>query len=245
MPSSAITRAVLVIFPGALGDLICLMPTLRANRATPSGGSARADGARAELARFGNRPAWNRSWPFDIGPARSRTAIRGARRTGGRRGAKVSSDRSHRCIRSLPPMTRISAAALDAVTEGRAGCFSFRPAGAGHRRRWVLAGNRRRRAGPPLDCSIELDREDLDLAEDRLARLGLEAGRYMLVPSPGSGSPAKNWPAENFVALAKTLASRIRSLVILGPAESSAWTGSLPRAVCRRYQTLTLPKWRR
>ena len=38
---------------------------------------------------------------------------------------------------------------------------------------------------------------------------------------PGSGSPAKNWPAENFIALAKTLVSRITSLVILGPAEAA------------------------
>jgi ADP-heptose:LPS heptosyltransferase len=72
----------------------------------------------------------------------------------------------------------------------------------------------------PSDCSIELYREDLDLAEDRLAGLGLEAGRYLIV-LPGSGSLAKNWPPENFIAVAMTLASRIRSMVILGPAEST------------------------
>ena len=58
------------------------------------------------------------------------------------------------------------------------------------------------------------------MAEDRLASLGLEAGNFMLI-LPGSGSAAKNWPAENFVALAKMLAARIRSLVILGPAEAA------------------------
>jgi RND superfamily putative drug exporter len=55
--------------------------------ATTSGRSARADGARGTGA-LRDRPAWNRSWTFDR-LARSRTAIRGARRTGGRRGAKV------------------------------------------------------------------------------------------------------------------------------------------------------------
>ena len=71
-----------------------------------------------------------------------------------------------------------------------------------------------------MDCSFELYREDLDLAEDRLAGLGLDAGKFMLV-LPGSGSLAKNWPAENFAALTVMLAPRIRSLVILGPAEAA------------------------
>jgi ADP-heptose:LPS heptosyltransferase len=70
-----------------------------------------------------------------------------------------------------------------------------------------------------LDCSFDIYREELEVAEDRLADLGLAAGNFILI-LPGSGSKAKNWPAENFVSLATILAPRIRSLAILGPAES-------------------------
>ena len=107
------------------------------------------------------------------------------------------------------------------ATDGRASFFPFRPVGAGH----VAAAYLKEieqvdDAAAPLDCSVELYPEDIELAEDRLASSGLEAGNFMMI-LPGSGSAAKNWPTENFVALAKMLAARIRSLVILGPAEAA------------------------
>src|ERR1700675_3098874 len=51
MSPSAITRPILVIFPGALGDLICLVPTLRAIARRHPGAQLELM-ARAELARF-------------------------------------------------------------------------------------------------------------------------------------------------------------------------------------------------
>ena len=74
-------------------------------------------------------------------------------------------------------------------------------------------------ASAALDCSFDIYPEELEVAEDRLADLGLAAGNFVLI-LPGSGSKAKNWPAENFVSLATILTPRIRPLVILGPAES-------------------------
>jgi ADP-heptose:LPS heptosyltransferase len=220
-PPSAVTRPVLVIFPGALGDLICLVPTLRAiARRHPDAPLELM--ARAELARF----AIGR-----LGIAHGHSIDR--REVGqlfaAQRGAVAAEAR--RFFGSFAQVYSFFAAddapfraALDATTEGRAKYFSFRPPGAGH----VAAGYLREIGedlAHPLDCSIELYREDLDLAEDRLAGLGLEVGRYIvgryIVVLPGSGSPAKNWPVENFVGLAKTLASRIRPLVILGPAEAA------------------------
>jgi ADP-heptose:LPS heptosyltransferase len=219
MPPSAVTRSVLVIFPGALGDLICLVPTLRAiARRHPDAPLELM--ARAELARF----AVGR-----LGIAHGHSIDR--REVGhlfAARGGPIAAE-ARRFFGSFAQVYSFFAAddapfraALDAATEGHAACFSFRPSGAGH----VAAGYLREigeDAAEPLECSIELYREDLDLAEDRLAGLGLEAGRYIVV-LPGSGSPAKNWPAENFVALAKKLTSRSRSLVILGPAESDLET---------------------
>jgi len=214
--SAAIKRPVLVIFPGALGDLICLVPTLRAiARRHP--GVALELMARAELARFAiGRLGITHGHSIDRREVAQLFAARGG----------PVAEEARTFFGSFAQVYSFFAAddahfraALDAATEGRANCFSFRPPGAGH----VAAGYLREigeDVADPLDCSIELYREDLDLAEDRLASLGLEAGRYMIM-LPGSGSPAKNWPAENFVALAKTLTSRIRSLVILGPAEST------------------------
>jgi ADP-heptose:LPS heptosyltransferase len=217
MPPSAVsTRPVLVIFPGALGDLICLVPTLRAiARRHP--GAALELMARAELARFAiGRLGIKHGHSIDRREVAQLFAARGG----------PVAEEARMFFGSFAQVYSFFAAddahfraALDAATEGRANCFSFGPSGTGH----VAAGYLREigeDVADPLDCSIELYREDLDLAEDRLAGLGLEAGRYMIM-LPGSGSPAKNWPAENFVALAKTLASRIRSLVMLGPAEST------------------------
>jgi Glycosyltransferase family 9 (heptosyltransferase) len=130
--------------------------------------------------------------------------------------------------------------ALEAATHGRASFIPFRPPGVGHVAAAYLrelgvsdplgvdanpVGSSMPSKTPEeddeglLDCSIELYREDLDLTEDRLASLGLNIGKYLLV-LPGSGSIAKNWPTENFIALATKLALRIPTLVVLGPAEA-------------------------
>jgi ADP-heptose:LPS heptosyltransferase len=216
MPPSAVTRSVLVIFPGALGDLICLVPTLRAiarrHPGAPLELMARAELARFAIGRLGiiHGHSIDRREVGHLFAARGGPVAEEACRFFGSFGQVYSffaADDAH------------FRAALDAATEGRANCFLFRPPGEGH-----VATGYLREIGEdvvePLDCSIELDREDLDLAEDRLAGLDLEAGRYLVV-LPGSGSPTKNWPAENFIALAKKLASRISSLVILGPAEAA------------------------
>lgn len=218
-PSAVYTRPVLVIFPGALGDLICLVPTLRAI-ARHHPGAALELMARAELARFATgRLGITHGHSIDRREVAQLFAARGG----------PVAEEARTFFGSFAQVYSFFAAddahfraALDTATEGRANCFSFRPPGAGH----VAAGYLREigeNVADPEDCSIELYREDLDLAEDRRAGLGLEVGRYMIM-LPGSGSPAKNWPAENFIALAKTLASRIRSLVILGPAESTQET---------------------
>lgn len=220
MPPSAVsTRPVLVIFPGALGDLICLVPTLRAiARRHP--GAVLELMARAELARFATgRLGITHGHSIDRREIAQLFAAQGGPVAAEARTFFGSFAQVYSFFAADDAHFR---AALETATEGRANCFSFRPSGTGH----VAAGYLREigeEVADPLDCSIELYREDLDVAEDRLAGLGLEAGRYMIM-LPGSGSPAKNWPAENFIALAKTLASRIRSLVILGPAESTQET---------------------
>ena len=221
-----------MIFPGALGDLICLIPALRAlarhhPRATPD--STLELMARAELARFATgrldfTPSYSRGYSIDrrevaqLFAAGSGPVASEARAFFGAFSHVYSffgADDEH------------FRAALEDASGGRASFFPFRPPGAGH----VAAAYLRQihaylgtpagaDAAAALNCSFELHREDLDLAEDRLAGLGLEPRRFILI-LPGSGSFVKNWPAENFAALAEALATRLHPLVILGPAEAA------------------------
>jgi ADP-heptose:LPS heptosyltransferase len=215
-PSATIKRPILVIFPGALGDLICLVPTLRAIARRHPGVPLELM-ARAELARFATgRLGITHGHSIDRREVAQLFVARGGPIAEEARAFFGSFAQVYSFFAADDAHFR---AALAAAAEGRASCFPFRPPGAGH----VAAGYLREigeDVAEPFDCSIELSREDLDVAEDRLVGLGLEAGHYLMV-LPGSGSPAKNWPVGNFVALAKRLASRIRSLVILGPAEST------------------------
>src|ERR1019366_6586371 len=69
---------------------------------------------------------------------------------------------------------------LDAASGARASYFPFRPPGAGHVAECYLRliePDAREMPSNAFDCSFELNREDLDLAEDRLAGLGLEVGQ--------------------------------------------------------------------
>lgn len=214
------SKSILVIFPGALGDLICLIPALRA-LAKRHAGAPLDLMARADLARF----ATGR-----IGVAHGHSIDRRevAQLFGAGTGPIGSEARAF--FGSFAQIYSFFAAddenfriALDAARGGPANYFPFRPPAAGH----VAAGYLREigmaiaaESAESLDCSIELSRDDLDAAQVRLARLGLEVGNYVLV-LPGSGSGAKNWPAGNFVALTELLAPRLRPLVVLGPADNA------------------------
>ena len=251
---------ILVIFPGALGDLICVIPALRAIARQHPGAPVELM-ARAELARFatgrlgfphGHREGDAKGDLLDLGHRHSCALSRGhsidrrevaqlfAARSGQiEKEARAffgsfahvysffASDDAHFCT------------ALTAATGGRASFYPFRPTGAGHVAAGYLRENGTENDAEPengtktseiealaaLKCSFDLYPEELDLAEDRLAGLGLAAGNFMLI-LPGSGSKAKNWPVENFVSIATMLSpaammtQRIRPLVILGPAES-------------------------
>jgi heptosyltransferase III len=218
--SSSVPGSILVIFPGALGDLICLIPTLRAIARRYPGATVELM-ARAELARFAtgrlgvvHGHSIDRREVAQLFAAGSGTIAAEARTYFG------SFDHVYSFFAADDERFR---AALDAASDGRASYFPFHPPGAGHVAECYLRlidPDAREMPSSALDCSLELYREDLDLAEDRLAGLGLEAGHFIIV-SPGSGSIAKNWPAQNFAALAAALIPRIRPLVILGPAEAA------------------------
>ncbi|MGO9450067.1 MAG: glycosyltransferase family 9 protein [Candidatus Binataceae bacterium] len=92
----------------------------------------------------------------------------------------------------------------------------FRPPGAGHIARLYLESIGA--AGAPLELGIDLLDDDLESAGRVLRDLNVVRGKFLLV-FPGSGSPAKNWPADRFAELAEQIAPVLMPIVVLGPAE--------------------------
>jgi len=210
-----------VIFPGALGDLICALPALRTLARRHPGASLELM-ARAELARFA------------VG------------RLGAVHGHSI--DRREMGQLFLPPemagLDPLRAffggfshtysffaadnanlrASLTLVAGGPVVFIPFRPSGDDH-----MAALYLREVEQPTEAfdrdslannRIAVLQEDLASARTVLDKLGLQPRDFLLI-LPGSGSPAKNWPAEHFAALAAILSSQGPSMVLIGPAEAA------------------------
>ncbi len=209
----------LIIFPGALGDLMCAAPAMRFLMAQHSSGSRAELMARAELARFAiGRMGFVHGHSIDRREVGHLFA--GSARLAPEASAFFGQFDEVRSFFASDDAGFV--AALSAATGGRARFYPFRPDGAGPIARLYLQA-----VGASPDVSgaarLELYPEDLDTADDRLEAAGLKAGGYVAI-FPGSGSAGKNWPVENFVALAQQLPSPLRPLAILGPAESRLGT---------------------
>jgi ADP-heptose:LPS heptosyltransferase len=210
---SAQIRRVLVIFPGALGDLMCLMPALDAISRRHPGASVELM-ARFELARLvAGRSVVARAHSIDareVGAffADETSLNPNARRFFGdfdRIYSFFASDDARFCER------------LAAANDAEVSFHSFRPGGEGH----VSEGYLRAvgEGTSMLDARLEPTADDL-----AAARALLESKcdvSNLIVIFPGSGSPAKNWPANRFAALASTLSKLASAAVILGPAEAA------------------------
>jgi len=210
--NTGIRQRLLVIFPGALGDLICLVPALGAISRRHPGVSLEL-AARLELARFA------------VG------------RMGIAQGHSIDRrEMSHLFIEGGSPEARAFFGAFNHIYSFFADddpCFKrslaaiaksvsfmpFRPPGTRHAAECYLRALGEM-AESELEARIGLLDQDRQSASRELARIELVPGDYLLV-LPGSGSPKKNWPAENFAELAHRVAPRGRSLVVLGPAEAA------------------------
>ncbi len=218
------TERVLVIFPGALGDLICLGPALRALARRHHDATLELM-AREELARF----AVDR-----MGVARI-----GITRTGIARSHSIDRREVAALFAEEPDLfasddARFRRALEAAAAPGAVSFHAFRPAAPGHVAAGYLdeIGERGEPPDVPLDAHFEVLADDIAEATQALARLGLGDTRVVLF-FPGSGSPHKNWPAENFAALADALPQSLRALVVLGPAESTLEPLFVARGIAR------------
>ena len=215
--TAPIRDRVLVIFPGALGDLICLLPALRilARRYHDCDLELMA---RAELANFAvGRMGIVRAHSIDrrelsllFSPADDATPrAREFFKTFSRVHSFFGFDNAH--LRQTLPQ----------AAGGGVFFHPFRPAAEGHIAAAYVdsLGEPLNGGGLPADtATIDLTAGDLAQARRMIASRGTEAGRYILL-MPGSGSRTKNWPAESYLQLARDLGSSTAIVTVLGPAE--------------------------
>jgi heptosyltransferase-3 len=222
---------VLVIFPGALGDLICLGPALRA-LARRHRTAALELMAREELARFAvGRMGIARA--HSIGRREVAMLFAGGDGIAQAAGFFGAFARIYSFFASGDECFRRSLECADAT--GAVTFHAFRPRRPGH----VAAGyldeiGERIAPGAPLEGRIDVLDGDVEDARRMLAARGLDRASVLLL-FPGSGGAHKNWPLRNFVALAAALAARLRPLAVLGPAEA----GMEPAFAARGIATLT------
>jgi heptosyltransferase-3 len=208
----ATVNRVLVIFPGALGDLMCLLPALDAIARRHSGDSVELM-ARFELARLAvGRTIVQRAHSID---AREVGGLFSDEPAGGARGLFGGFDRIYSFFASDDERFR---ARLTAATDAVVSFYPFRPVGDGHVSEAYLRAIGADAA--PVERRLEPTAEDLAAAARVLARSGRDSSRLIVI-FPGSGSLAKNWPAEKFAALASKLSKRASVAIVLGPAEES------------------------
>jgi ADP-heptose:LPS heptosyltransferase len=206
------TERVLVIFPGALGDLMCLMPALAAIAQRYQGASIELM-ARFDLARLAaGRTVVARAHSID---ARQVGELFADDSTGNARQFFSDFDRIYSFFASDDPRFR---ARLAAATDAVVSFHGFRPDGDGH----VSAGYLRAvdAAASQVFTRLEPTPDDLAAASRVLTQAKCDASRLIVI-FPGSGSRTKNWPPDKFAALAAMLTKRASAAVILGPAETS------------------------
>lgn len=203
----------LIIFPGALGDLICFLPALHvlADRYREIGFELMA---REELARFAvQRMGIAAGHSVD----RREVALLFSKRGGEPISVREFFGQFERIDSFFASDNPQFCSSLIQAARGRVYTYPFRPAGFGHIAKSylrVVIGDH----GETLDNSLELTQDDLRKASRRLRDFGLQANNFVLV-LPGSGSPRKNWPAENYALLCQRIQLRYQVLVVLGPAE--------------------------
>ncbi len=211
-------RRVLVIFPGALGDFICVMPAIEAIAARYRGASIELM-ARAELARLAvGRTVVARGYSIDApqaGALFSDTgdASRQAREFFG------GYERIYSFFASSDARFRTR---LVAATGGEVSFHPFRPIYDGSSEPHIAASYLRSigAADAPMRPRIEATVDDMQAASDAISSVRCDPSNLIAI-FPGSGSMRKNWPVDKFATLGKMLAGTSGVVFILGPAESA------------------------
>ncbi|MGD0672662.1 MAG: glycosyltransferase family 9 protein [Candidatus Binatus sp.] len=225
-------RRVLVIFPGALGDLMCLMPALGAISRRHPGASVELM-ARIELARLAaGRTVVARGHSIDAREVGELFTEAGAQSDGppansNARRFFADFERIYSFFASDDQRFR---ARLAAATDGHVSFHPFRPGGDGHvsaaylRATEIEIDERASPVGPWLEPTPD----DLAAASRAIAQSKCAVSNLIVI-FPGSGSPGKNWPADKFAALASMLSSRASATA---PEKRITWPSIPANALC-------------
>ena len=208
----SLVMRMLVIFPGALGDLICLGPALRAIARRHHGATLELM-ARPELVRF----ALGRL-SVEGGHSIDRREVSSLFRNdaGADPAAHAFFGQFGRIYSFFAAEDRNFRRSLGAAAAGEVSFHLFRPPGDGHIGSLYLDSIGA--CGDPLESRVDLGKSDFDSAYEVLQRVRAARGRFCLV-FPGSGSLTKTWPPDRFVKLATEVSSFLKPVTILGPAE--------------------------
>jgi ADP-heptose:LPS heptosyltransferase len=211
-------RRVLVIFPGALGDFICVIPAIEAIAGRHRDASIDLM-SRAELARLAaGRTAVTRGYSIDA-PQVSRLFCESTEADPEVREFFSRHERIYSFFASNDARFRN---ALIAATDGEVSFHPFRPVDDSPGEPHIAAAYLRAIGAPsaPMCPQIEPTRDDLRAAAEAIAPMRCDPSNLIAI-FPGSGSPAKNWPLDKFAMLARTLSDSASVVFILGPAESA------------------------
>ncbi len=211
-------RRVLVIFPGALGDFVCMMPAIEALARRHRGASIELM-ARAELARLAvGRTCVARGHSIDA-PHVSGLFSEASEEYPEVREFFASFQRIYSFFASTDAGFRVR---LASATDGEVSFHPFRPVEDGAVKLHMAAAYLRSigEVDSIVPPRIEPTAEDLRAASEALAQLRCDPSNLIAI-FPGSGSPAKNWPLDKFIVLARKLSERSSVVFIVGPAESA------------------------
>lgn len=202
---------ILIIFPGALGDLICFAPTIRELiRRNPAASIELM--ARLELARFAvGRLGIAAAHSIDRAEV-SALFVKGRRVPESAQGFFSGYKTIHTFFAANDSRF---CQALSAINRDSR-FYPFRPPDDGHvadAYLRLLGGIEKAKYEKP-----ELLSDDRVKAAQVLSEIKLKEQPFCLI-LPGSGSRTKNWPAANFIQVAERLAPDLKALVVLGPAE--------------------------
>ena len=90
------------------------------------------------------------------------------------------------------------------------------------------------------DCLIKTTEVDIAQGKELLKEIGLVAGNKLVVIQPGSGGKSKCWHIDNFLAVAKELASEgIDVIFLLGPAELDRFSDATIKNISSVARCLT------
>jgi ADP-heptose:LPS heptosyltransferase len=216
-------KRICVIFPGALGDFICLLPALGI-LARSAAVEVFARSEFAEIAPAGvvvaslERPEISKLFrPESVDDAQVQRFFRA-----------YDAVYSWLASRDTELILR-----LEVISGGRAQVFPFRPADAqGHQADYYLSCLRHL-AGSSAQPRVALHAETICWADSFWVRHSLQRCRVLAV-APGSGAREKNWPADFFRAVSRWWRQEIGGtvLLILGPVEQERGGSELLQNDC-------------